>query len=196
MPTVSFSLVGILTVSYLCVSIQVVVSRSSLLCSAPTSACRVQCRVPSDRPRYDMCRAVTGLSKSRGRSSPAAGGHATRGTWGTATGRGSHGATPPCTYSYTGVNILCISTLTWLHHIGLILPCFISQVNSVAVCLRRALGAVFDVHRRPSHAGNKYKAWGPVEKRYLGNCNGFRYSVQKVHRDSDPQKKDVKRPVS
>ena len=30
-----------------------------------------------------------------------------------------------------------------------------------------APGAVFDVHRRPSHAGNKHKAWGPVEKRYL-----------------------------
>ena len=49
-----------------------------------------------------------------------------------------------------------------------------------------APGAVFDVYRCPSHTGNMYKAWGPVEKRYLGNCNGFRY--KKSHRDSDPQR--------
>ena len=35
--------------------------------------------------------------------------------------------------------------------------------------------AVFDVYRHPSYAGKKYKACKPVEKRYLGNCNVFRY---------------------
>ena len=49
-----------------------------------------------------------------------------------------------------------------------------------------APGAVFDVCRCPSHTGNVCKAWGLVEKRYLGNC--IRLPLQKVHRDSDPEK--------
>ena len=36
-------------------------------------------------------------------------------------------------------------------------------------------GAGFDVYCHPSCTGKDYKAWGPVEKRNLGSCNGFRY---------------------
>ena len=36
-------------------------------------------------------------------------------------------------------------------------------------------GAGFDVYCHPSCTGKDYKAWGPVEKRNLGSCNGVRY---------------------
>ena len=46
-----------------------------------------------------------------------------------------------------------------------------SQVNGLAVYLRTQCG----VYCHPCYACKKHKAWRPVEKRYMGNCNGFRY---------------------
>ena len=54
-----------------------------------------------------------------------------------------------------------------------------------------APGAVFDVYRCPSHTGNMYKAWEPVENRYLGNY--VTVSVTKS-RIGTANPKEIKRP--